>query len=110
MIGITRAAQRQIDDLIRFYLFEKDRPEAAERLLDDLERAKRLILGPHTRSAGFPGPYADLEMLGFRWIRVRAYWIGFVPVAGHPVVTNVFHVTADIERRAVPGTDDVIDW
>jgi len=110
MIGITRAAQNQIDDLVHFYLFEKDRPEAADRLLDDLLRARRLILDPSTSGGSFPRPYRDLETLGFRWIKVRAYWVGFVRLAGRPVVTNVFHATADIKGRALPTVDGVADW
>ncbi len=110
MIRITRAAQRQIDDLIWFYLEEKQRPEAARRLRNDLRTARHLIIAEPNKGLPYPRPYPALQWLEFRWLLVRAYWISWGMRDGGPVVTNVFHASADIKGRASPSIEDAADW
>jgi plasmid stabilization system protein ParE len=110
MIGITRSARRQIDDLLRFYIDESERPDAARRLLSDLAGARKLIVKDSRQGLSYPRPYPALAKYGFRWARVRAYWIAWTLIDERPVITNVFHVSADIERRATPATDGIEDW
>jgi plasmid stabilization system protein ParE len=110
VVRITRAAANQVDDLISFYIFEKTRPEAARRLREDLANARRIIEAAPDGGADFPRPYPRLKSYGFRWYRVRVYWVSWRVVADVPVVTNVFHVSADIERRAAPTVENILDW
>jgi plasmid stabilization system protein ParE len=110
MIGVTGAARHQIDNLVRFYIEEKLRPEAALRLLDDLDDARGMILAAPEKGRTFPSTYSGLSEFGFRWVRARAYWVAWVVIDDRPVVTNVFHVSADIEGRATPSVEDVADW
>jgi plasmid stabilization system protein ParE len=95
MIGITRSARRQIDDLLRFYLDERERPDAARRLLSDSANARKLIAKDSRRGLSHPRPYPALATCGFRWTRVRVYWIDW---------------TVTDERRATPTIDDITDW
>ena len=109
-IGITRAAQHQVDALLEFYLRKDGRGTAALRLLDDLADARALILADPSSGLANPRPYPALAAIGFHWHLVRAYWVSWVMLDGWPVLTNIFHVSADIEKRASVRTDDVLDW
>jgi hypothetical protein len=55
-------------------------------------------------------PSPALAWLGFKWINVRIYWIGWHNDANGPIITNVLHVRADIEGRATPDTSDPNEW
>ena len=110
MTANTRAARQQIALLIRYYVDEKERPDAAYRLFEDLARARRQIDSDPSSGFMHPRPYPSLATMGFRWVNVRAYWVSWAIVEGRPVVTNVFHVSADIEGRATPDMDGIEDW
>ena len=112
MIRITSIAANQIEGLLDFYLYEVNppRPEAGLALLNELAEArKRIGMEPH-RGRRYPATYQHLRRFGFRWLRIRAYWISWADVPPGPVVTNVFHAAADIECRASPDITDVQDW
>lgn len=91
MIRITWAAQNQAAELVRFYIVEKDRPEAARRLTQDLAAAARIIQANPAGGATHPRPYPDLAWLSFRRIKSRAYSVSWRVVDGVPIVTNVLH-------------------
>ena len=110
MIRITWAALDQIDGLLEFYIDTKDRPEAAARLVADLAEARQAIVMAPEGGADFPRPYPSLRRLRFRWIMVRAYWISWRDHPDGPIITNVLHVQADIERRACPESENVQEW
>jgi plasmid stabilization system protein ParE len=99
-----------VDELIRFYVVNKRRPEAAVRLRDELREARRLIALVPDGGVPYPRPYPALAWLGFKWINVRIYWIGWHNDANGPIITNVLHVRADIEGRATPDTSDPNEW
>jgi plasmid stabilization system protein ParE len=110
VIRITWAAQNQVEHLLWFYLVDKDRPDAARRLSEDVaEAARRIQLDPDGGTP-YPRPYPQLEWLAFRWIKSRIYWISWRVVEGIPVVTNVLHDAADLDRRANIDTENVRDW
>lgn len=110
MIRITRSAQNQLEDLLRFYLVEKDRPDAARRLSDDVAAAARLIRADPNGGTSFPRPYPELEWLAFQWIKSRIYWVSWRVLDGVPVVTNVFHEAADLGSRVSPDIEDARNW
>jgi plasmid stabilization system protein ParE len=110
VIRITWAAQNQVEDLVRFYVVEKDRPDAARRLSEDLANAARSIQNNPEGGNLFPRPYPTLEWLAFRWLKSRIYWVSWRVMDGVPVVTNVLHASADLERRATGDIEGLRDW
>lgn len=109
MAGSTTAFRDQVSDLIDFYV-QRNRLEAATRLLDDLESAKRAISAEPDGGLSSPRPYPELARSDHRWRLFRAYWIVWKTVGGRPVLTNVFHVSADIPNRATADTDGIEEW
>jgi plasmid stabilization system protein ParE len=110
VIRITWAAQNQVDDLLRFYLLTKRRPDAAKRLRADIASAVAMIEAAPDGGASFPRPYPELAWLAFRWVKSRIYWISWREIDGVPVITNVLHEAADLEGRASSDINTLRDW
>jgi len=94
----TPEAERQVDDLRRFYE-ERDRIEAAQNLdlaLGDAE--SRIAAQPEDRLRA-PRLYPVLARQGWAWIKAGRYWVAY-STTWPPVIVGVFDESSDIPGRA----------
>lgn len=105
MIRLTVTANRQIDELIDYFV-AKQRDEAIQNLNAAARTAYAEIERAPLAGRPFPAPYPDLKRIGFRWLKVHRYWFGYSLTKGYPVITNVFYESADIPARIAAETDE----
>jgi plasmid stabilization system protein ParE len=99
MARLTAEAERQVTDLVRHYL-DRQRVEAATRLIEAVEAAVTAVDQPMTRWSDAPRPYPQLAAAGFRWIKVHRYWIAYKPdPAAQPLIHHVLFDGANIPGR-----------
>ncbi len=97
MIAYTPKAERQVDDLRRYYE-DKDRPEAVRGLFAALAEAERKIEANHAGGLAAPRPYPTLALPGRAWIKAGRYWIAYSR-SQPPTIIGVFYELANIPER-----------
>nr|WP_294550417.1 type II toxin-antitoxin system RelE/ParE family toxin [uncultured Rhodopila sp.] len=97
MIAYTPKAERQVDDLRRYYE-DKDRPEAVRGLFAALAGAERKIEANPASGLPAPRPYPGLTLPGRAWIKAGRYWIAYRK-SQPPTIVGVFYESADIPAR-----------
>ena len=98
MIPLSPEAEAQLDALLDHYE-QLDRPEATRSLIAALEQAASRIERQPASGLQSPRPYPELADLGFRWIKVKAYWFAYANTVHGPVIAAVFYAAADIPNR-----------
>ncbi len=98
MIPLSPAAERQLDELTRFYV-ERERDAAIDNLVDSVERASARYLAGQGLFYDAPRPYPALLRPGWRWAKEGRYWVAFSTAKGGPVIRAIFHEAADIPGR-----------
>ncbi len=102
MARIGPTAQKQIDDLVDYYL-DHNRPEAVDTLRAAVVIALARVELPATRPRRFPATYRGLGSLGMNWLRDHVYWFGYGKASdGVTTIVNVIHVSANIPARVEP--------
>ena len=97
MISLSPEAEAQVDQLIAHYE-ARGRVAAAVNLLSAFERASQRIVRAPEAGLEAPRPYPTLKRHDRRWIIEKPYWISY-SLTAPPVISGVFHVTADIPNR-----------
>jgi plasmid stabilization system protein ParE len=72
MVRQTRAARLQVEALLDSYI-EKQRYDAAQKLLDAVAAAGRMIEADPDGGLPHPRPYPSIARWGYRWIKVHRY-------------------------------------
>lgn len=104
MARLTDDARRQVDRLDEHFA-ARGRDRASELLTEAVAAALRAAENPRTRWLSAPRPYPELTRLGYRWIKVHRYWIGYVVEDdGEGVIGCVEFEQADFARRITPQT------
>ena len=80
VISLTPAADAQGESLLDHF-DRLDRTEAIRSLLQALEDAKLRIERAPLAGLPAPRPYPSLVRLGFRWIKIGAYWFAYTSTA-----------------------------
>jgi plasmid stabilization system protein ParE len=102
MARIGQTAQKQINDLVDYYL-DHNRPEAIDNLRAAVVTALARVELPSTRPRRFPATYSGLASLGMLWLREHVYWFGYGKAAdGVTTIVNVIHESANIPARVEP--------
>lgn len=106
----TRAVRQRIVDLANFYVSE-GRDTALEKLIQTLEQAECLLDQPEPlRNIGtFPSTYRQLSLHGFRWFKLRVYWLGYADHDGKRTLTNFFYETNDMPNQLLLDTNDIVE-
>jgi hypothetical protein len=99
MAPLSPTAREQYFALLLHYL-EKDHEEAADRLIQALDEARRLIAAGYVNAVDYPAVYRGLASDGAKWLKCHRYWFGFT--VHDPVIFNIIWDAADIPRRAAP--------
>ena len=98
MIPLAPAAERQLDELTRFYA-ERERDAAIDNLANSVERASARYQANQGIFYDAPRPYPRMSRSGWRWTKEGRYWIAFGPGRSGPVIRAIFHEAADIPGR-----------
>ena len=98
MIALSPAAERQLEELTRFYA-ERGRDLAIDHLVACVERASVRYLAGQGRLYEAPRPYPTLLRAGWRWTKEGRYWIAFSQAESGPVIRAIFYDAADIPSR-----------
>lgn len=53
-----------------------------------------------------PRPYPEIARLGYRWIKIHRYWLGYKVTETAVIITNVHFETSNIPGNVV-AKDDV---
>lgn len=96
MIALTPEASAQLVALEDFYI-AKERPQALRNLGYALAEASLIILNAPERGQSAPGPYPELAVFGFHWLKRGRYWIAYDPEV--PIIAGIFFETDDIPNR-----------
>lgn len=97
MIGYTREAAQQVDDL-RTHYEGRNRLEALRNLAAALNEAESRIERDPGAGLPAPRPYPVLSCAGRAWMKAGRYWIAY-SLTSPPVILGVFFDAADIPRR-----------
>ena len=98
MIPLSPAAERQLDELTRFYA-ERERDAAIGSLVDSVERGSARYLANEGLFYDAPRPYPALLRPGWRWTKEGRYWIAFGLTKSGPVIRAIFYDAADMPGR-----------
>lgn len=98
MIPLSPAAERQLDELTRYYA-ERGRDVAIDNLVSSVERASARYLAKRGPFYDAPRPYPALLRPGWRWAKEGRYWIAFSPAENGSVIRAIFYEAANIPRR-----------
>ena len=98
MIPLSPAAERQLDELTRYYA-ERGRDAAIDHLVDSIERASARYLAGRGMFYDAPRPYPTLLRPGWRWTKEDRYWIAFSPAKKGSVIRAIFYEAANIPGR-----------
>ena len=86
------------DDLVAYYeLLGRD--EAIARLRQCIVTTSDRYAVTRGLFYSAPRPYPLLVRSGFRWTKEGPYWIAFDGTATEPLISALFHETADIAGR-----------
>ena len=98
MIALTPKAAHQLDAL-RWHYVERARLEALRNLAAAVTDAIVMIERNPGAGLAAPRPYPALAKAGRRWVKSGRYWVMY-STTQPPVITGIFHETADIPNRA----------
>ena len=100
-VVITSDAESDLEEFIRYLLFEKKREQAASNVLDDFEVTKQCL----SRVAGSLKLCENprLRELGYKRINFQShqYFMLFRVVEGMAIVDNIFHQLQDYESMMI---------
>lgn len=98
----TADVRRRIDALAEHYE-RKGYDLALAKLIETLDIVADVLdrpgIPPGTRT--YPANYQSMAKLGIGWLKVDAYWIGFVAFRGKWVLTNLFYESNDMPNRVL---------
>lgn len=99
MRPLTPRAQNQLNALTEHYE-SLGRDDAIRNLMTALVDVSAKIEAVGGLGLHAPRPYPEIAALnlGFRWLKMGAYWFAFTP-APDMTITNIFYETADIPAR-----------
>jgi len=105
VILLSAAAVAALDALTAHYA-ALGRDRAIARLMAAIEKASGRYENRRGLFYDAPRPYPGLADLGFRWTKEGPYWIAFEETSAGPVISGVFHETADVPNRIL-GQDPI---
>jgi plasmid stabilization system protein ParE len=97
LIGYTRRALRQVEQLIQHYA-ERERYEAIHAFRAALDEAERKISSSSAGGLPAPRPYPQLARSGWAWVKAGRYWIAYRQ-RPRLLIAAVFFETANIPTR-----------
>jgi len=97
LIGFTRRAIRQLEELQRHYE-ERERFDALRNLDAAISEAMLKIEQSPGAGLAAPRPYPFLAAAGRAWIKAGRYWIMY-STRRPPTITGIFYEAADIPGR-----------
>ncbi len=98
-ILVSEDAERDLDDFIRYLLFEKENEQAARNLLDDFEITKQNLA--HVAGSLKYCTNPRLREQGYKRINFTAhrYFMLYRIVGDKVIIDNIFYELQDYENR-----------
>lgn len=100
-VVVTSDAEKDLDEFIRYLLFEKKNEQAARNLLDDFEETKNILSNVADSLKDCDNP--KLKQFGYKRINFRKHrYFMLCRVEGNmAIIDNMFHELEDYENHLV---------
>ena len=100
-VVVTSDAERDLDNFIRYLLFEKKNEQAAGNLLDDFEETKNILSNVAASLKDCDNP--KLKQFGYKRINFRKhrYFMLYRIEGNMVIIDNLFHELEDYENHLI---------